>query len=132
MPLTPPVTTAEVISIGALRPELLNFPDLATLNVFVQSAIDYADAWMAGNMGAAYDLQTPFWAPIRQHRGQAYLALEAIYDTIKATKVTGTNFNYLSEESDSYERLIDNEWGARARESLDLWLTIEQVGAGFA
>jgi hypothetical protein len=72
------------------------------------------------------------WQQELQRVGQAYLSLEKIWDTIKAKKIAGTHYAYISEESLSYERLIDNEWGQKARESLDLWLTVEKQGTGFA
>jgi hypothetical protein len=38
----------------------------------------------------------------------------------------------MSEESPAYEALIDNEWGQRGSRSLDLWITVEKQGTGFA
>jgi len=129
MPLVPPVTPLEVEQIGALFPNLFNFPDQTTLDTFVQGAIDYADGWMIGHMGPNYGLSLP-WQVELQRRGQMYLALEAICDTIKAEKIYGTHFAYLSEESPSYAELITNEWGVRAMASLDLWVTVEDVAGG--
>jgi hypothetical protein len=133
MALVPPVTPMDVEQVGALRYELFNLPDQPTMLAFLQGAIDYADAWMQGHMGANYGLSQYTWQVDLQRRGQIYLALEAVCDTLKAEKIYGTHFAYMSEESASYEALIDNEWGQRAKEALDLWITVEQQGKpGFA
>jgi hypothetical protein len=130
--LNPPVLPSEVEQIGALFPNLFNLPDQASLDTFVQGALDFADSWMAGHMGANYGLTTYPWEVTLQRRGQIYLALEAITDTIKAEKIYGTHFAYLSEESPQYEALIDNEWGVKAMQSLDLWVTVESASSHFA
>ena len=133
MALVPPVTPAEVEAVGALTYRLFLVADQAALDVLVQAHIDYADAWMQGHMGANYGLAQYSWQVELQRRGQMYLALEAITDTLKAQKIYGTHFPYMSEDSPAYEALIDNEWAQRAKEALDLWITVEQQGtAGFA
>jgi hypothetical protein len=115
-----------------LTPAMFFVPDQPSLDALVQSAIDYADAWVAGHAGQNYGLTTPSWVPILQRRGVMYLALEALTDMVKARKVYGTQYAYDSEDSEAYERLIDNEWGQRGREALDIWLTVETQGTGFA
>jgi len=133
MPLVPPVTPAQVEQVGALTPNLFNLPDQTSLDTFIQGSIDFADAWMQGHMGANYGLTQFAWQIELQTRGQIYLALEAACDTVKAEKVYGTHFPYMSEESPNYEALINNEWGVRAMQALDLWVTVEQAGtAAFA
>jgi hypothetical protein len=132
MALVPTITPAEVESIGMLTPAMFFVPDQASLDALVQSAIDYGDAWLQGHAGAFYGIQTEAWMPVLQRRGVMYLALEALTDMLKARKIYGTQYAYDSEESASYEALIDNEWGQKAREALDLWLTVETQGTGFA
>jgi hypothetical protein len=61
-----------------------------------------------------------------------YLALEAITDTLKAEKIYGTHFAYMSEDSPAYEALIANEWGVKAMQSLDIWVTVETAASHFA
>src|SRR5436190_7503628 len=111
MPLSPTITPAEVEIIGMLTPAMFFVPDQTSLDTLVQSAIDYADAWVQGHAGSNYGLTTPSWVPILQRRGVMYLALEALTDMVKARKVYGTQYAYDSEDSEAYERLIDNEWG---------------------
>lgn len=132
MALSPTITTAEVKALGSLTPSLFLVADSTALDTIVQSAIDYADAWFQGHSGANYGLTTPAWVPVLQRRGVMYLALKALGDTLKAQKIYGTHAPYMSEDSPAYEALIDNEWGIRASEALDLWLTIETKGTGFA
>jgi len=133
MPLTPPVLPADVEAVGALTPQLFRLADQVSLDAFVQGCIDFADSWMQGHMGAAnYDLQQFPWQHTLQKRGQIYLALEAATDTLKAEKIYGTHYPLQSEESASYEALIDNEWGIKAMQSLDLWVTVESASKGFA
>lgn len=132
MPLSPTITPQEVSDIGALTPALFQVADTTALNALIQSALDYADGWFQGHSGANYGILTPAWVPVLQRRGVIYLALEALTDTLKARKIYGTHSPYMSEDSPAYEALIDNEWGQRAREALDLWLTIETQGTGFA
>lgn len=133
MPLVPPVTPAEVESIGALTPQLLQVADQTSLDTFVQAAIDFADAWMQAHLGTAnYGLTQFTWQVELQRRGQMYLALEAITDTLKARKIYGTHSPYMSEESPAYEALIDNEWGIRGIQCLDLWVTLESATRHFA
>jgi hypothetical protein len=132
MALVPTITPAEVEAIGALTYKLFLVADQAALDVLVQSAIDYADAWFQGHSGSNYGITSPAWVPVLQRRGVMYLALEALCDTLKAEKIYGTHFPYMSEDSPAYEALIDNEWGQRAKEALDLWITVETGGAGAA
>lgn len=115
-----------------LTPAMFFVPDQTALDAIVQSAIDYGDAWLQGHAGSNYGITTPSWVPVLQRRGVMYLALEALTDMLKARKIYGTQYAYDSEESASYEALIDNEWGQKARESLDIWLTVETQGTGFA
>src|SRR5436190_24267416 len=132
MALVPPVLPSEVVLVGALRPELFNLPDQPSMEAFIQGALDVADAWMVGHLGPLnYGLTAPY-AVALQRRGQIYLALEAITDTLKASKIYGTHSAYMSEDSASYAELIDHEWGQGAREMLDLWVTVEKQGTGFA
>jgi hypothetical protein len=132
MPLVPPVLPSEVEAIGALTPQIFVLPDQPSLDTFVQSSIDFADAWMQGHMGSNYGLTDAAWKVNLQRRGQIYLALEALCDTVKAEKVYGTHFAYISEESPQYEALINNEWGVRAMQALDLWVTVETGSTAFA
>lgn len=132
MALSPTITSAEVCAIGALTPALFQVADQTALDAIVNDAVAYADAWFEGHAGSNYGLTTPAYAPVLQRRGVMYLALEALCDTLKARKIYGTHAPYMSEESESYERLIDNEWGQRAKEALDLWLTVDTRGVGFA
>lgn len=132
MPLVPPVTPTEVETLGRLFPSLFNLTLQADLDAIVQSAIDFADSWMAGHLGANYGLSQFTWQVELQRRGQMYLSLEALTDMVKAQKVYGTHFPYMSEESASYEAMEANEWGLRAMQSLDLWVTLESAGKGFA
>jgi hypothetical protein len=132
MPLSPTITPQEVADIGALTPALFQVADTTAMNLLIQSALDYADGWFAGHSGLNYGLTTPAWVPVLQRRGVIYLALEALSDTLKARKIYGVHAPYMSEESPAYEALIDNEWGQRAREALDLWITVEKQGTGFA
>jgi hypothetical protein len=132
MPLTTPPTVAEVEQLGGLFYQLFFFPDQPTLDSFVASAIAYADAWMQGHMGGNYNLQVPSWAPVLQRRGQAMLALESIVDTLKANKAYGAHYPLFSEDTPAYENLITNDWGQKAMQALDLWVTVEQIGKGFA
>jgi hypothetical protein len=132
MPLVPPLLPAEVEQIGALTPSLLLLADQPSLDTFVQANIDWSDAWMQGHMGENYGLTEFAWQVELQRRGQAYLALEAICDTVKAQKIYGTYFPYMQEESQSFERLIDNEWGVKAMQSLDIWVTVESASSHFA
>jgi len=83
-------------------------------------------------MGANYGLTEFTWQVNLQRRGQIYLALEAICDTIKARKIYGTHAPYMSEDSPAYEALIENEWGQRAMVALDLWVTVERASRAFA
>jgi hypothetical protein len=132
MPLTPPVTPAQVEQIGALTFSLFRLADQPSLDTFVQGALDFADAWMQAHMGSNYGLTQFPWQVTLQSRGQIYLALEALTDTLKAEKIYGTHFPYMSEDSASYEKLIDNEWGVKAMQSLDLWVTVETGTTHFA
>src|SRR5436305_12506599 len=132
MPLSPTITPAEVEAIGARTPALFQVAAKTALDTLVRSAIDYADAWFQGHSGLNYGLTVPSWAPVIQRRGVMYLALEALTDTLKARKIYGTHAPYMSEDSPAYEALIDNEWGQRGREALDLWITVEKQGTGFA
>jgi hypothetical protein len=132
MPLVPTITPQEVADIGALTPALFQVADTTAMNLLIQSALDYADGWFQGHSGLNYGLTTPAWVPVLQRRGVIYLALEALGDTLKARKIYGVHAPYMSEESPAYEALIDNEWGQRAREALDLWITVEKQGTGFA
>jgi len=132
MPLVPTIVPAEVEELGMLTPALFLVPDQASLDAIVQKAIDYGDAWFEGHAGNNYGILTPAWVPVLQRRGVMYLALEALGDMVKARKIYGVHYAYDSEESPAYEALIDNEWGARAREALDVWITVEQAGSGFA
>lgn len=131
MPLVPPVTPLEVETLGALTPNLFQLTLQADLDAIVQSAIDYADAWMQGHMGSNYGLTDEAWQVTLQRRGQMYLSLESLCDTIKAEKIYGKHYPFMSEESASYEALIENEWGQRAIQSLDLWVTVEQLNKAF-
>lgn len=132
MPLAPPVTPQEVEDIGALTPALFQLADQASLDTFVQAAIDASDDWMQGHLGASYGLAQFDWQVGLQRRGQMYLALEKLTDTVKARKIYGTHAPYMSEDSPAYEALIDNEWGIRAMEMLDLWVTVESPTRHFA
>lgn len=132
MALSPTITPGEVKTIGMLTYPMFLVADDAALDTIVQAAIDYADAWFQGHSGSNYGLTTPTWVPVLQRRGVMYLALEALGDMVKARKIYGTQFAYDSEESPAYEALIENEWGQRAREALDLWITVEKQGTGFA
>lgn len=125
-------TPAEVEAMGALTPSLFNLPDQTSLDTLVQTAIDRADAWMQGHMGANYNLTQFTWQPTLQKEGQIYLALEKLCDLLKAQKIYGTHFPYMSEDSPAYEALIDNEWGVRGMAALDLWVTIESATRHFA
>jgi len=128
-----PVTPAFVESVGALFPQLFNFntgvpaTDQANLDAFVLEAINDADAWMQIHMGGNYNLLDAPSARL-QAKGQACLALEDIYATLKTEKVLGSNYPIWSEEGPSYQQLIDLNWGERALVYLDTWVTVE-VGA---
>ncbi len=130
----PLCTPAQVEMVGALTPSLFKFAptDQASLDAIVEFAIVASDAWMQDKLGSNYNLTQFPWQIIQQQNGQIYLSLEKLTDTLKAQKIYGTHFPYMSEESPNYEALINNEWGVRAMEALDRWVTVESASHGFA
>ncbi len=128
----PLCTHSQVESVGALTPQLLLLADQTALDAFVDFAISGSDAWMADHMGSNYNLTQFAWQVTQQQNGQIYLTLERITDTLKARKTYGTHFPYMEEETGSFERLILIDWGQRAMECLDRWVTVEQINRSFA
>lgn len=127
-----PVDPSTVEKLGGLFPALFNLPDQGSLDLKVREAILDADAWMQLHMGANYNLLDTASARL-QARGQACLALEYLVDTLKSQKVFGTHYPFVSEESPEYQTLIDLNWGEKALQALDTWVTVELGGArGFA
>ncbi len=125
-------TPDQVIKVGALSPELFNLPDQPSMESLVGFAITGVDAWMQDHMGGNYNLTQFPWQIVQQQNGQMYLALERLTDTLKAEKTYGSHEFYISEDSGGYERLIMVNWGQRAMECLDRWVTIEQISRNFA
>jgi hypothetical protein len=127
MPL--PVTPAYLnqIAFGILTPELFNLPHQAALDILLTQAILDADAWMVLHLAQNYNLPD---APSQrlQQRGQAMLAMEYCVDVLKTLKVLGKHADYISEESPEYQALIDLNWGERAMQALDTWVTVELGG----
>ncbi len=132
MPLVPPVLPSDVESVGALTYTIFDLADQPTLDTFIQGCIDFADAWMQGHMSGSYGLTQFTWQVELQRRGQVYLALEAAIDTLKAKKTWGSHVNYISEDTAAYRDLIENDWGQKAMQALDLWVTVEQINRNFA
>src|SRR6266446_2731383 len=115
-----------------ITPELFNLPHQAALDAVVSEAIADANAWMIVHMGANFNLADAPSARL-QARGQACLTMEYLVDNLKTQKVLGTHFAYISEESPEYQALIDLNWGERALQALDTWVTVELGGTrGFA
>jgi hypothetical protein len=127
MPLTPPVTVQDVEAVGALTYQLFDYPDQSSFDLFIADCLLFADSWMAGHMGSNYNLQEFGWQIALQRRGQIYLALEAAVDTLKAKKTYGSHINYISEDTAAYQSLIDNNYGQKAMQALDLWVTVERA-----
>jgi hypothetical protein len=136
MPL--PAAVQLIEEAGALTPNLFNIntgnptTDQANLDALVTRMRDRADAWMAGHLGANYGLTSPAYAPVLQEEGQIYLTLEKLTAILKAEKTYGTWYPLNSEDSVAYQTLIDTDWGERAMAALDLWVTAEVAGKGFA
>ena len=120
-----PVTPAIVEEIGGLTPQLFNLPDQPSLDALVQRAINRADAWLQAHAGPFYGITTPSWAPVLQEEGEAYLSLERLQSTLKSLKVVGQHYAYISEESPSYQTMMETNWGELAIAALDLWVTPE-------
>ncbi len=128
----PLCTHDQVESVGALTFTLLQLVDQPTLDTFVDFAIAGADAWMQDKMGGNYNLTQFSWQVTQQQNGQIFLSLERISDTLKARKTYGTHSPYMSEDSPGFENLIMVNWGQRAMECLDRWVTVEQINRNFA
>lgn len=119
-------TTANVETLGAFIPQLFD-TDQAGMDVLVQAAINDSDAWMQVYLGANYGGTTTFETAV-QTRAQTYMALSLLTPLLKAKKVYGTHFPIDSEDSDAFERLMEQDWEGLARSYLAKWISIEPTG----
>jgi len=121
-------TTAKVALIGGLIPFLYGPDvDLTAMNVIIQAAIDDASAWMTVYLDAAYGGTTAVETAV-QTRAEAYIALSYLTPTLRAMKVYGTHAPLDSEEGDSYERLLEQDWEGLAKSLLQKWIVVEITG----
>ena len=99
---------------GATDYELFDLPDEAALDALVSDEIDVVSAYLASKAGTNYTQTADTGLQTRFRRGEAYRTLCELFEPLKAKKILGTHAPYDSEESASYQRLIDEEWGPRA------------------
>ena len=123
-------TAARVEAVGGLIPDLFEM-DQATLDAFVEDAIDDGEAWMAVYMGSNFNPTGADAFTLRvQSQASTALALANLVQTLRSMKTYGTHAPMDSEDADSYDRLMETDWEASARSLLAKWITVEVGGGG--
>jgi hypothetical protein len=102
--------------------------DDASLHAFVDTKIAVADSWMRRHLGSNYALIDPD-ALVMQIQAQSYLTLHYLTPILRAAKTYGIHDPIMSEESSSYDSLIERNWKEEAESLLDEWITVEQLGS---
>jgi hypothetical protein len=102
--------------------------DDASLHAFVDTKIAVADSWLKRHLGSFYALADPD-ALVMQIQAESYLTLHYLTPILRAAKTYGIHDPIMSEESSSYDSLIERNWKEEAQSLLDEWLTVEQLGS---
>ena len=121
-------TPQKVRQIGALIPQLFDTDDTG-LDALIMDALVDADNWLQTYLGANYGGVSAAEASV-QGRASAYIALAYLTPVLKAKKVYGTHYPIDSEDSTSYENLLEQDWEGLAKSELSKWLQIEISGQG--
>jgi len=95
----------------------------AALEAFIQDQIDVAAAWLSLT-STYYTSAVPAISAVHA-QAEAYIALQYIFDSLKPRKVLGTHFPYDTEESSSFQQMIDVEWEARAETLLSRFTSLD-------
>jgi len=110
-------TPGEVRRLGGLDDELayelFRLPDEAALDALISDEIDLASAYLTSKAGSDYTQTADSGKQAIFRRAEAYFVLMQLAEPLKARKVYGKHAPYASEESLSYQRLIDEEWAAK-------------------
>lgn len=104
--------------------------DDTELEAFVQAQIDVAAAWLSLT-STYYTSVVPAIQAVHA-QAEAYIALQYIFDSLKPRKVLGTHFPYDTEESSSFQQMIDVEWEARAETLLSRFTTLDTAARPIA
>lgn len=96
-----------------LSHELFGLPDEAALDAMVEDELAVATAYLTSKAGTNYTQTADTNLQALMARAEIYFVGMQIAEPLKARKVFGTHAPYDSEESLSYQRLIDEEWQAK-------------------
>lgn len=107
-------SVTEVRRLGGLDDELayqlFRLPDEPALEALIEDEITLASAYLTSKAGTEYTQTADTDQQAIFRRAEAYFVLIQLVEPLKARKVFGAGWALDSEDSLSYERLIDQEW----------------------
>lgn len=123
---------AQVKQDGALTYNLFNLADDAALTTLVNAKIAVASAWLTRRVGSTIYATTDTGIQTILAQAESWLCLCYLVPIIKASKVYGTHYPIDTEESSSFDGLMDTDWRRLAIELLDEWAEIEPAGVSYS
>ena len=117
----------DAAAINVSAHELFGLADAAALDARITREIAIASAWLQSRAGDDYasgdTVKDTLFA-----EAEAYLALQQLYESLKARVITGTEFPLVHEDSSRFQELIDVEMPAHIQQYIDAYLTVETPG----